>query len=155
ELVRASVGLLRAECSVVLAVTTEGDRLEITPFYGELGLPVKRDLVQRAIQRRRAVDWSRRDAADADKSTRSALCVPIVVRGAPWGCLYVTHSEVDELFGEQERQIGEFLGTLAGAALENAAGFSEVTSLSRALEARVAARTAELESANRELEEHL
>ena len=53
---------------------------------------------------------------------RSALCAPIFSEGRPVACLYVTHSQVADLFGEDEIQLIEFVAVLAGAALEHVAG---------------------------------
>jgi two-component system sensor kinase len=158
ELRHATLSLLRAERCVVLALRIDETTFDVTPVHGDGGLPIGMDLVRRAIARRHAVAYSASDLADPEirrAAIRSVLCVPIIVRGSPWGCLYVVHGEVDELFGEPETRIGEFLGTLAGAALENAQGFSEIQGFSRALETRVAERTAELERANHELERNL
>jgi signal transduction histidine kinase len=157
ELRLAALALLRAERCVVLSAKLEGSTLDIVAVHGDAGLPVSTDLVKRALSGRHAVAHST-GPADAElrrAAARSVLCVPIIVRGEPWGCLYVVHGEVDELFGEQEERIGDFLGTLAGAALENAAGFGEVQSLSRVLETRVAERTSDLERANAELATNL
>jgi signal transduction histidine kinase/tetratricopeptide (TPR) repeat protein len=57
---------------------------------------------------------------------RSVLCAPIFVRGRAVSCLYVTHSRVGRLFGEEEERLAQFICTLAGAALENAAGFAQI-----------------------------
>jgi signal transduction histidine kinase len=157
ELKQASLALLRAERCVVLEVQATDDKLAITPVHGSAGLPTSRDLIREATSARRAVA---RSGGDLDPELRgarirSALCVPIVVRSSVWGCLYVIHGEVDGLFGEEEIRIGEFLATLAGAALENAQGFSQIQSFSRVLEVRVDQRTAELARANHDLEENL
>ena len=53
---------------------------------------------------------------------RSALCAPIVSDGDVVACLYVTHRQVGDLFGDLEIQLAEFIATLAGAALEHVAG---------------------------------
>ena len=53
---------------------------------------------------------------------RSALCAPISCDGRPVACLYVTHSQVADLFGDDEIRITEFIVALAGAALEHVAG---------------------------------
>ena len=50
---------------------------------------------------------------------RSALCAPILSRGRPVACLYVTHNGVAGLFGDDEVQLTEFIVALAGAALEH------------------------------------
>lgn len=56
---------------------------------------------------------------------RSVLAAPIHVRGQVAFLLYVTHRQVGRLFGEVEGRLAEFITALAGAALENAAGFAE------------------------------
>jgi PAS domain S-box-containing protein len=56
---------------------------------------------------------------------RSALCAPVLVHGKVDCLLYVTHQMVGHLFGEEERRIGDYLASLAGAALENALNFHE------------------------------
>ena len=73
--------------------------------------------------------WSAGPSDDADSSEslllaglRSVLCAPIVCDGAVVACFYVTHHEVNDLFGEIEVQLAEFIATLAGAALEHVAG---------------------------------
>ena len=53
---------------------------------------------------------------------RSALCAPIVSDGEVVACLYVTHHQVGDLFGDLEIQLAEFVATVAGAALEHVAG---------------------------------
>ncbi len=83
---------------------------------------------------------------------RSALCAPIVVRGSAAACLYVAHRHVGRLFGEEERRLAEFITALAGAALENAAGFAALAAAHEHLEQRVAARTAELVESNARLQ---
>jgi PAS domain S-box-containing protein len=53
---------------------------------------------------------------------RSALAAPITVAGEPRSCLYVTHRDVGQLFGDEEIQLAAFVTTLAGAAYEHLAG---------------------------------
>jgi signal transduction histidine kinase len=84
-------------------------------------------------------------------ASRSILCIPIQVRGEPHACLYLSHADVTGLFGEDERRIGDFLATLAGAALENADGFNRLQRFSGELERQVHARTRELEESLREV----
>jgi signal transduction histidine kinase/DNA-binding response OmpR family regulator len=84
-------------------------------------------------------------------SQRSALCVPINVRSQLAACLYVTHDQVRGLFGTDEERLADFIATIAGAAMENAEGFSELTTLNTTLEQRVAERTAAAEARTGEL----
>ncbi len=53
---------------------------------------------------------------------RSILCAPIVSEGRVVACFNVTHHRVNDLFGDVEVQLAEFIATLAGAALERVAG---------------------------------
>ena len=85
-------------------------------------------------------------------AVRSALCAPILVRGKVFAMLYATHGEVEGAFGDQAREIVEFLTTLAGAALENAEGFRAVEAFSHELEQHVAQRTEDLARVNGELD---
>lgn len=144
ELRAAALALLRAErCLVIL-----GDPAAPEAVAGDAGTPFSSALAVEAVRTGRALAESLGGSRDEDDlrrhGSRSVLCVPIFVRGQAAACLYVTHGEVSQLFGEEEVRIGEFLGTLAGAALENAQGFEAVQALSRELERRVEERTAEL-----------
>ena len=64
------------------------------------------------------------DSADSIvlSGLRSALCAPIFCDGQAVACLYVTHSNVEGLFGPDEIQMTEFVTALAGAVLEHVAG---------------------------------
>src|SRR5262249_10927938 len=95
------------------------------------------------------------DAPRLTSGVRSALCAPIFARGVPAGCFYVDHRHVSGLFGEDEQKLAEFIATIAGAALENAAGFAELQRLNETLEQKVAERTAAAEKANRAKSEFL
>jgi signal transduction histidine kinase/tetratricopeptide (TPR) repeat protein len=82
---------------------------------------------------------------------RSAICAPIHERGKVTVLLYVTHRQVGRLFGETEERLAEFVATLAGAALENAAGFAERERLYREAKDAVRARDDFLSIAAHEL----
>jgi signal transduction histidine kinase len=141
----AALALLRAERCAVVSYPVDNAR---SVRHGDAGVSVSRDHVELAVSRRQAI-------VAPVTEPGSALCVPIFVRGAPFACLAATHGAVADLFGDNEKRIGEFLATLAGAALENAEGFSQIQALSRVLEARVAERTAQLAKANEDLTGHL
>src|SRR5690606_21715314 len=64
-------------------------------------------------------------------------------------CLSILHEQVQNLFGEDEKRLAEFVATVAGAALENAAGFQQLEQLNETLELRVEERTAAAEAASR------
>ena len=92
------------------------------------------------------------DSAAAD-GERSALCTPLYVRGAAVACLYVTHEHVRNLFGFDEERLADYIATIAGAALENAEGFTQLQNLNESLEQRVEERTAAVEARSSELVE--
>jgi two-component system sensor kinase len=113
-------------------------------------------VVERALRTGRAVataddteDFGSDSAAES--SERSVLCVPVFVRGRVEACLYVTNDQISNLFGTEEEQLAGFIATIAGAALENAEGFSELQQLNESLEQRVADRTAAAETRAHEL----
>ncbi len=121
---------------------------------------VSRSLVERAMRTARPASSAGDLGADAGESmllaaARSAMAAPVFVRGRPAACLYVTHDEVGGLYGDDDERIAQFLTSIAGAALENAEGFASVQALTRSLEQRVAERTADLATANRELDRSL
>lgn len=61
---------------------------------------------------------------------RVALCSPILVRGRVAALLYASHRQAGHIFGDFEARLARFIGALAGAALENAAGFAKIEALS-------------------------
>ncbi|GAC1434307.1 MAG: hypothetical protein NVSMB51_01130 [Solirubrobacteraceae bacterium] len=152
--------LLRGQRCIV--VNYGDDEEDITVVSGELDRRLEslcRELALRAGQTRRPAVFSA-SPGSGDTTTESfdpasvrcALAAPILVRGEVVACFYVAHREVEDLFGEEELALAEFLGTLAGAALENAEGFADVEALTRTLERRVEERTAQLEETNRQLD---
>ena len=84
---------------------------------------------------------------------RSILACPIVVRSRVTACLVVCNTEVRDLFGPNELRIARYLTTIAGAALENAEGFSSLQDLNANLERIVEDRTAVVEARSLELQE--
>ena len=83
----------------------------------------------------------------------SLLSTPIRVRKETVAYLLVGHCEIENLFGNDELQVAEFIATLAGAALENSEGFDKLHRLNATLEQRVAERTAAAEQRAAELVE--
>ena len=155
ELRGAALALLRGDECLVIEVHTataseEAPDLEVVA--GDPEARFSRALVASAVTTGRPVviaeGWS--DASDSAvlSDARSILCAPISVRDEVAACLYVSHGSVGALFGEEEERIAAFLAALAGAALENAAGFAEVEELTRTLEERVQERTAQLSRLN-------
>jgi diguanylate cyclase (GGDEF)-like protein/PAS domain S-box-containing protein len=127
----ASVLLLRGDrCHVVEVDPASGPQdTEFRPVTesGEAVDTVSRSLLAEAIERRTPVVAGAGEDGDSGESLllaglRSALCAPIVSDGQVVACLYVTHRQVGDLFGDLEIRLAEFLATLAGAALEHVAG---------------------------------
>lgn len=54
---------------------------------------------------------------------RSVLCAPVLVHDQVESLLYVSHRFAGQIFGEEERRIGDYLAGLAGVAIENARNF--------------------------------
>jgi signal transduction histidine kinase/tetratricopeptide (TPR) repeat protein len=117
----AAASLLRGEASVV--VELEGGR----PREGTYSQTV----IDQALASGKPAVVAEGSAEGPSESVilaglRSVLCAPIYVRGQAVACLYVTHSRVGRLFGEEEERLAQFIAALAGAALENAAGFARI-----------------------------
>jgi diguanylate cyclase (GGDEF)-like protein/PAS domain S-box-containing protein len=84
-------------------------------------------VLARAVDTRSPVIDRPGEDGDANESMvlaglRSVLCAPIVCDDQVVACFYVTHHDVDDLFGDIEMQLAEFIATVAGAALEHVAG---------------------------------
>ncbi|MGZ4172908.1 MAG: EAL domain-containing protein [Solirubrobacteraceae bacterium] len=148
----AAIALLRAQQCTVFAVAEAGEGPVLRPVAGAAEDDDSRAAVAVALRLGEPVvpELDLR-AAGEPQTGRSTLCATVLVRGRPEACLYVSHSGVGGLFGEQERQLAAYVVTLAGAALENAQGFAEAQELSRSLELRVHERTAELSASKEEM----
>lgn len=158
EAAAAATRLLRGENCYLLKLDTNGRPLKPTSWFDTHA----QQMLKTALAAGRAVSRiSEQVCPDpADSSSQgSVLCVPISVRDHTEACLYVYHSQVRKLFGDDEERLADFVAAIAGAALENAAGFDALEKLNATLEQRVAARTAtararadELAISNQELE---
>ena len=152
----AALRLLRGEQCLVLRINQALGPPFLTPVLGEVDSGVHEAMIHRALQTGRAlafVEELDHNASDTAVSSgeRSALCVPMYVRGQAVACLYVTHEHVRDLFGPDEERLADFIATIAGAALENAEGFAQLQRLNETLERRVADRTAAAEARAQEL----
>jgi signal transduction histidine kinase/tetratricopeptide (TPR) repeat protein len=116
------------------------------------GGPGPRELMERAIARGRPAVAGPDPAAGRPGG---ALWAPIFVRDRAAACLGAVRSDPDDPFTAGEVRLAEFVAALAGAALENAAGFGEIAALSRTLERRVEERTTQLAASNVELDASL
>jgi len=149
--------LLRGEATLVVTID-EGE----VRVLAQRGSPMEpsRSLLERALHDGGPVVLTDSPGAAPPDSlvlagVRSALCAPILVKRRPAACLYVAHALVHDLFDEDERRLASYLVTIAGASLEKAEAFGALQGLSRTLEQRVDERTAELRTANRELDASL
>jgi len=83
---------------------------------------------------------------------RSMVAVPLKARGKVIGVLIVT-SRVPYKFREEDQQLLTALADHAAIAIENAKLYEQVRQYAEALEAKVEARTRELQETNRQLED--
>ncbi len=144
----AALRLLRGDQCLTFARGAEG----LEPVGPEDNRPFDHALVQRGMVESGPV--ARVSTAIAS-GPASALCAPIRLHGETAACFYVAHASLTALYGDEELRLAAFLATLAGAALENAAGFARVNALSRSLEAQVLERTSDLVRTNEELRQSL
>ncbi len=89
------------------------------------------------------------DYSDSDSvltlQLRSVMAVPLISRERKLGALYVENRSEQNIFSEEDLKVLKFFAAQAAVAIENAM-------LNDELEARVAARTAELQAANDQLQ---
>ncbi|MEZ0577353.1 EAL domain-containing protein [Nocardioides sp. MH1] len=121
----AALTLLRGERCHIISVEDVRNQNLVT-VSGERADAISHTLLTRAIEA--GVPVVAGDvSADGSESLllseiRSVLVAPITVDGKALWCFYVTHSQLGELFGEEEVQLASFVATLAGAAFEHLAG---------------------------------
>lgn len=82
---------------------------------------------------------------------RSVLVMPILTQKKFVGILYLENNLVGETFTKERTEVLRVIAAQAAIALQNARLYDELSLLNRELEARVAARTAELRETNRQL----
>ena len=121
----AALGLLRAEhCHLIPAAALFDDRLTTQSGTDVDGL--SRTLLLEAVETGRPVVALGESVGSTDSlvlsGIRCALAAPILVNGEPRLCLYVTHRQLGELFGDDEIQLAAFIATLAGAGYEHLQG---------------------------------
>ncbi|WP_442509595.1 ATP-binding protein [Novipirellula sp. SH528] len=139
--------LLRGQHVDVVTIHQNLSQLVCKPWNGKDSEPscqrraeANEKLIRMAVQTNQAVclDF---DASNVGGGSGSAIAAPIAFRGEPVAVILVTHLELKDLFGADERRIADFVTTLAGAALENADGFLRLQQMNDTLEQRVLERT--------------
>lgn len=139
--------LLRGQHVDVVTIHQNLSQLVFKPWNGKDCEPAclrrteaNEKLIRMAVQTNQAVclDY---DASNVGGGSGSAIAAPIAFRGDPVAVILVTHLELKDLFGADERRIADFVTTLAGAALENADGFLRLQQMNDTLEQRVLERT--------------
>jgi two-component system sensor kinase len=156
QVLDAALRLLRAEHGQLFEVEERDGLFQFTPITASQEVGFDGSILQHSLRAGQAEAYVEEVSCNtSDRATsageRSVLCVPMYVRGRPVACLYVTHEQVRDLFGPDEKRLADFIATIAGAALENAEGFAELQRLNETLERRVADRTAAAEARTREL----
>jgi diguanylate cyclase (GGDEF)-like protein/PAS domain S-box-containing protein len=122
---QAALTLLRGERCHIISVEDLRNENPVT-VSGERADSISHTLLKRAVEV--GVPVVAGDlTADGSESLllseiRSVLVAPIMVDGKALWCFYITHSQLGELFGDEEIQLASFVATLAGAAFEHLAG---------------------------------
>jgi len=141
----AALQLLRGDSCIILTVAEPGEPPAVAARAGLADAAFDPALVEQALK----TGYPATAAGDDSGSlpgARSALGAPFSARSRVAGVLYVSHSRVGNLFGEEEERLAMFLATLLGAALDNAEAVAK-----REEEAKLTAHAAELERSNAEL----
>src|SRR5439155_25226237 len=111
----AALRLLRAEHCVVLGIEIHHARPQFTPLAGAIHGNWNYDRLLEAIAAKQALAFleeSPQGHGRLDGGERSALCVPLYVRGELTACLYATHEHVRGLFGPVEERLADYIVTI-------------------------------------------
>ena len=149
----AALRLIRGQRCHTIPLEYDGDRYLPAENLDVHLNSVERELIQMALDEDRTVSSSRLADLELQGHTDigSILASPVRVRGQVQACMLIAHDEISGLFRETEEKLGDFVATLAGAALENADGFKRLEQLNASLESRVEERTAQLNNRAHEL----
>ncbi|OVE77062.1 hypothetical protein BVX98_03725, partial [bacterium F11] len=154
---KAAMTLIRGEECHIFEVEEKGGERLLHPVQGDFLNEEAHLLLDHASIFGGSIVF---DAKDSEPLTyqylghkyRSILCGPITVRGRLSGFFVLVHKKISGLFGQEEIRLANYIATIAGAALENAQGFSQLQNINQYLEDRVEERTKELSEANTKLE---
>ncbi|MEU2006487.1 AAA family ATPase [Rhodococcus sp. NPDC019627] len=119
---QTTTSLLRADhCLVVGFGAEDADWSADAPAEWRAGLEVARWVAEskRPIVLSEPFD-TEHDVVDSLvlAGIRSLVCAPVIVQDEVAGCILASHSQVGQLFGEEEERLVEFIARLAGAAME-------------------------------------
>jgi len=155
EAAAGAMRLLRGDHSLLLEFDPEDESAEPTLILGSSTIEFDQGNLRLAVNSGRGMAFTEQATTSSlhheTASQQSAIYFPIYVRNRLTACLCVVHTQVAGLFGADEERLADFVGTIAGAALENAQGFLQLTQLNTTLERRVEERTAAAEARAMEL----
>ena len=114
EVRTAAQKLLRGEQCRLLHIGQSDSGIEISPFAGEQEEEINSTMVQRAIERGRAIAFvdESSDSLHAHGTTQnqcSSLCAPVFRRGEAVACVYLVNRHVRGLFGADEERLADLL----------------------------------------------
>jgi len=142
EVLTAAQRLLRTESVSLVRVGPDG-KPALDGDRDRRGIHLR--LVAEAVAEKRVKVLDPASLVGQGEGVHAILCAPVMVRGEVYAVLHVTHPAASLQFSPDEERIAEFMATLAGAAFENAEGFSRLEQLNATLEQRVEERTAAVE----------
>ncbi len=87
-----------------------------------------------------------------DLGIKSVISIPLIVRNKEYGMMTLLLEGEERIFDEHDLVMTKEIGRRATLAIENGRLYNEAQDLNKKLEQRVSARTAELETINKELE---
>ena len=146
--VDAATRLLRCEACSVIKVS--GPNFETV--CGTLEQPYRESMLTKVVETGKPMaTFLVPPKRTGGEGNGSLLCTPIFVQGELTGFIYATHSNVRDLFGDDEIQLSQYIATIAGASLEGANSYEQLRELNLTLEDRVAERTEAAESRAQEL----
>lgn len=155
EAAAGAMRLLRGDHSLLLEFDPQDESAPPTLILGSSTIEFDQRNLRLAVNSGRGMAFTEQAATSSlhheAASQQSAIYFPIYVRNRLTACLCVVHTQVAGLFGADEERLADFVGTIAGAALENAQGFLQLTQLNTTLERRVEERTAAAEARAMEL----
>ncbi len=114
--------LLRGDHCVILRLNEEG---QLEPVKGDPDPQWSTQIATRALQTQKVVGINLNSLTDLSEAlhesqVKAVLCAPILVAGSAYGCIYVSHSQLSEVFSKDISRVILLIAEMAGAAIENA-----------------------------------